>query len=240
MSEPQVLKRTEQESQETLKQENPKKKWYIIGGVLGTLAVIAAVLIIVFLVVLPRNGTAQNSGSNSPTPSSSPIVIDPNNEECRSNPRLARLEPELDSIMLGFHLDWEANGDLPDTISQKLGFTPAVFNAFLQLDPSRSPETSVRFEHFDWHVQQVAKVGGMLSMTIEPVALGQVTAAHMLEVAKRCLSANSAGVPLFLRWGHEQNADWTNYGYQQTLYTESFRNISRLIHSMTNLTGTFN
>jgi hypothetical protein len=227
---------------QVLKSDSPEpkskkgRKWWIIGGLFILLS-IAAALIVIFMVVLPRNQSRSQNTEIAP-PAASPITIDPNNRECQRETTLAKLEPEVNSILLGFHLDWEGNGDIPTTIIRKLGFTPAVFNAFLQLDPSRSPETAVRYAHFDWHAQEVAKVGGILSFTIEPIALAQVTEAHMLELARRCVKANSEyGVPMYLRWGHEMNGDWTNYGYQPTLYTESFRRVARMIHSMTNLTA---
>ena len=53
----------------------------------------------------------------------SPTVIDPSKCLAPKN-GLARLEPESNSVMLGFHYDWVK--DDPVTLSPKLGFNPAV------------------------------------------------------------------------------------------------------------------
>lgn len=193
-----VLK--DQESSEPSK----SRKWYYVAA--GAIVVIiAGIVAIMIFVVNPRIATNKGDSSSS-APSNTPITIDPNDKECSVNPSLSRLEPENGNVLLGFHLDWEGNGDLPGSISRKLGLNPAVYNAFLILDPSKPPETAVRYEHFDWHAEQVQKTGGMLAVTIEPVQLSLITDAHYMELAKRCVKANSQyGVPLFLRLGHEMN-----------------------------------
>ncbi len=51
------------------------------------------------------------------------VIIDPT--KClASRNGLARLEPERNSIMFGFHYDWII--DTPVTLPPKLGFNPAV------------------------------------------------------------------------------------------------------------------
>ena len=79
---------------------------------------------------------------------------------------------------------------------------------------------------------------GTLSVTFEPSALAQITAAQINELAEKCLMINSKyGVPLFVRWGHEMNGDWTNYGYQPVAYKASYQQVSRAIRARTNMTG---
>jgi hypothetical protein len=162
-----------------------------------------------------------------------PVTIDPNSAECQFNGG-SRLEPPTGRIILGFHLDWSQT--TPEQLRDKLGSTPGISNAFLRFDPTIAKY--VDYEMLEWHAQQVRLVGGALAMTFEPSSLGQITDQMINELAEKCLMINSKyGVPMYVRWGHEMNGDWTNYGYQPVAYTESYRRVSRAIHARTNMTA---
>jgi hypothetical protein len=130
-----------------------------------------------------------------------PVVIDP--LKCLA-PRngLARLEPPTDTIMLGFHLDWITQQPL--TMKPLLGFNPASINAFLDLDPTKTPVFNESM--FEWHAQEVQRIGGILAITLQPSSLPDTTDEMIQSVADMCYKVNTKyGVPLFMRWGHEMN-----------------------------------
>ena len=130
-----------------------------------------------------------------------PLVIDPKSPECQAIVGKARMEP-LNKLMFGFHIDWQQT--TPKKFRDLIGFTPAVVNAFLRMDPTTSP--IIDFANFDWHGQEVRNIGGILSLTIEPIAMAQITDAMINELADRCLMVNEKyGVPMMLRFGHEMN-----------------------------------
>ena len=131
-----------------------------------------------------------------------PIVIDPTLAECQAIPNRARMEPTSGKLMFGFHIDWQQT--TPKKFRDLIGFAPAVINAFLRMDPTTSP--IIDYPNFDWHGQEVRNIGGILSLTIEPIAMAQITDSMIAELADRCLMINEKyGVPMMLRFGHEMN-----------------------------------
>ena len=130
-----------------------------------------------------------------------PVVIDP--LKCLApTGGLARLEPPDSTIMLGFHLDWIEQ--TPLTMKPLLGFNPATINAFLTLDPTKTPAFNTSL--FEWHAQEVQRIGGMLSITMQPTSLPDTTDEMLQALAQMCYLVNTKyGVPLFMRYGHEMN-----------------------------------
>lgn len=163
-----------------------------------------------------------------------PISIDPNS--CRApTGGLARLEPPTDSqVMFGFHYDWIK--DNPVNLSPKLGFYPAVSNAYLVMDPSLSP--TFNYSLFEWHAQEIQRIGGIMAMTMQPTVISNISDAQIEELANQCLRVNTVyGVPLFMRFAHEMNGDWPSYGMRPVAFKNAFQRLATSIHSKTNMTA---
>jgi hypothetical protein len=211
------------------KSKNAFSKRCLILSAIVVILLGAGAAIATFLVTRNPSSSSQSGVSNP----SGPVPIDPTNCEAKDS---NRLEISENGLLLGFHLDW--NPTLPINISKTLGFTPAVFNAFLVLDGSLPPKEALRYNVLNWHGEEARRVGGMLAITIEPIQLTLITEAHREELIKYCVKINSEyGVPLFLRWGHEMNSNWVNYGYQPTLYIDSFRKFTLELRKQTNMTA---
>ncbi|KAI8902429.1 glycoside hydrolase superfamily [Globomyces pollinis-pini] len=162
------------------------------------------------------------------------VVIDPTSTECNAPVGRAKLEPPDGTIMMGFHPDWII--DLPADIQRKVGFTPAVFNSFLLMDPTQNPV--IPYNLFEWNGQLCRDVSAILSMTIQPVEVAQITDKMVEDLARVCYKINSEyGVPIMLRFGHEMNGDWTAYGYQPTSFRNIFRRVAVAVQALTNMTA---
>jgi hypothetical protein len=128
------------------------------------------------------------------------------NEGCPAPVGKARLEPPVGLQMLGFHINWQ----LMDAVQLRslLGYTPAVINAFLQLDSTQP----FRFDLFEWHAQEAQSVGAFLQITLEPSKspseFDTMPQAILDEIAQECLRVNTKyGTPIYLRYGHEMNGN---------------------------------
>ncbi|KAJ3306951.1 hypothetical protein HDV03_003276 [Kappamyces sp. JEL0829] len=139
--------------------------------------------------------------------------------------------------MFGFSLDWIEN--IPSKVSGPngpLGWSPAVFNAYLDMYPNRSPTFNQSI--FEWQAQEASAVGGILAMTMQPQDIASITDAQYNEMADYCLHINrDYGVPLFFRFAHEMNGDWPSYGMKPTEFIAAFRKLSTAIRSRTNMTA---
>jgi hypothetical protein len=105
----------------------------------------------------------------------------------------------------------------------------------LEINPSNNPP--IRWGDFEWHAEQVALLGGIFQITFMPVSIGNTPQSILDEIAQRCLQINSKGVPMFIRYGHEMNADWLPYGMKPIEYKREFIQMSETIRKYTNLTG---
>lgn len=106
---------------------------------------------------------------------------------------------------------------------------------------------------WDWHAEQVQKIGGVLAMTLQPLTINNISDAQVEELADQCLRTNSIyGVPMFFRFAHEMNGnhmallkpllklhlgDWAAYGMQPSAFINAFQRLSVAIHKKTNMTG---
>ncbi|KAI8912503.1 glycoside hydrolase superfamily [Gorgonomyces haynaldii] len=151
---------------------------------------------------------------------------------------LARLEPPAGVQMLGFHLDWSKM--TPIQLKGILGFAPAIVNGFLQLDSTASPP--INWAMFDWHGQEARRVSAVLQMTIEPSRspseIDTIPESILDAIAQQCLAINTKyGTPILLRYGHEMNGDWTQYGLRPTAYKLGFQRMANAIRKVTNMTA---
>lgn len=164
------------------------------------------------------------------------IDADANSAECQPNSALAINEPpEGSGVLLGYALDWFH--DTPTTVTQRVNFRGAVWNAFIQLDPTM--KKWIDQDMILWHASEIQKIGGMFMLTIEPVVpMDQILPSHVEEIAKLMHRVNfDMGVPVLLRYGHEMNGDWTVYGYKPAQYIAAFQLLATAVHARTNMTA---
>lgn len=138
-------------------------------------------------------------------------------------------------IMIGLSLDWQKM--VPAQASAKLGHYPAVYNTFMEMNMDTTPPYD--FNSLNWFGSEVGKVGGILEVTMAPTStLPELSDAVLDQFAQQLYDINSRyGVPVLLRWGHEMNGDWTFYGYQPTVYIQSFRRVADHVRKYTNATA---
>ncbi|KAJ3219012.1 hypothetical protein HDU67_003002 [Dinochytrium kinnereticum] len=175
----------------------------------------------------------QNAPIAIPTQADGTVV-----EDCHfGRTGLARLEPPSGKIMLGYHINWAY--DTPSRIRTRInGRSPAVVNAFMQLDMTRAQPFD--FDMLAWHGAEVRLTKGILELTIEPINdIAAITDAVYDSIAQRIRDVNvNQGVPVLLRFGHEMNGDWVvAYGYRPLAYTAAFRKMTNAVRRYTNLTA---
>jgi hypothetical protein len=88
-----------------------------------------------------------------------------------------------------------------------------------------------------WHAEEVARQNSILALTIEPTDMDGPSDALFEQIARECRRINEMGVPMFLRYGHEMNGDWTSYGVRPVRYVRGYQRLARIIRQHTNLTG---
>jgi len=164
-----------------------------------------------------------------------PIRIDPNDESCQADRSvLARLEPNDGEILIGFHIDWMQIQ--PEPLAAEIQRNPAIINAFLDLNDAIEPP--IDWDMLRWHGSEVQKVGGIFELTMQPNAgIANVSDATLRRLAEECRTINEKGVPIYLRYGHEMNGDWTTYGLKPFDYVTGYRKMAGFIREYTNLTA---
>ncbi len=130
------------------------------------------------------------------------------------------------------NLDW--GNDSATEVSQRLGATPAVwvqFTAFPWGDGDRG--------NIDAFYQQVADVGGMALLTLEPSdGLAAVTNEAIAELATLVAGWAERGVPTYVRFAHEMNGSWYAWAQQPSAYVAAFRRVAAALHAATPLAAT--
>lgn len=127
-------------------------------------------------------------------------------------------------ILAGVNLDWEH--ERLDQFSENLGHRPAVAVSFVQF-----PLTPTDRVNLDGAVGQVRDNGGILLLTLEPrQGLGAVTADAAEEFAGTLAKYNNAGVPVIVRFAHEMNGSWYEWGQQPAAYKAAFRTMADAVH----------
>lgn len=167
----------------------------------------------------------------------SPISFVPHSGLCDadSNGGLSRLEPDGASLMLGYSLNWEEQ--VPSEVNEKLGHRAAIFNAFIKVDGTMTPPFDNKM--LAWFGQQVSKEGGVLALTVEVVSSLETLQDEVYDSLARSVTKINTiyGTPVLLRYCHEMNGDWTQYGYKPSIYIDSFRKMTLEIRKRTNMTA---
>jgi hypothetical protein len=139
-------------------------------------------------------------------------------------PGQARLQP-TSGTYFGLNLDW--GSETARDASDRLGRTPAVWVEF-----ARFPLDAGARANLDAFVQQVAGVGGLALITLEPQdGLAAVTTAAANDVADLLAGYwNRYGVRTFVRFAHEMNGSWYPWGQQPAAYVAAFRRVAAAVH----------
>ncbi len=142
--------------------------------------------------------------------------------DCRPVPA-AELVP-TDGVYLGANVDW-AQQTLAD-YADRLGRRPAVAVSFTGF-----PLDDTDRRNLDAAVDQVAGVGGLLLLTLEPHAgLAVVTDPLAHDLAAVLDGYNRRGVPVVVRFAHEMNGSWYAWGQQPEAYVAAFRRLAAAVH----------
>lgn len=139
-------------------------------------------------------------------------------------PGQARLQPARGTYF-GLNLDW--GSETAREASDRVGRTPAVWVQF-----ARFPLDSGARANLDAFVEQVAGVGGLALMTLEPRdGLAAVTDAAANDVADLLAGYwNRYGVRTFVRFAHEMNGSWYPWAQQPVAYVAAFRRVAAALH----------
>ena len=134
-----------------------------------------------------------------------------------------RLAPES-GILAGVNQDWE-NQTLAQC-SAELGRRPAVAVSFAPFPMSGTDKANV-----DAAYGQVRENGGILLLTLEPKeGLAAVTTEASEELARTLAGYNTAGIPVIVRFAHEMNGSWYEWGQQPSEYIAAFRRVAGAVH----------
>ncbi|MFF2318190.1 glycoside hydrolase family 26 protein [Arthrobacter sp. NPDC058097] len=129
-------------------------------------------------------------------------------------------------ILSGVNLDWEH-----ETLAQYtkgLGRRPAVVVSFTHFPFTAADETNLEAAY-----GQVRADGGILLLTLEPrKGLAAVTQAATDELAGTLDRFNKTGVPVIVRFAHEMNGSWYEWGQEPAEYKAAFRRVAGSIHRL--------
>ena len=94
----------------------------------------------------------------------------------------------------------------------------------------------------EWHGQEARRISAFLQLTIEPSRapseISTIPQDILDQIADHCLKINTVyGTPIYLRYGHEMNGDWTYYGLQPIEFKLGFQRLAQAIRKKTNLTA---
>lgn len=127
-------------------------------------------------------------------------------------------------ILSGVNLDWEH--ETLDQFSAGLGRRPAVTVSFAPFPLGDADQVNLQAAF-----EQVRTNGGMLLLTLEPrTGLGAVTQAVTDDLALTLDGFNKAGVPVIVRFAHEMNGSWYEWGQQPAEYRAAFQRVAESLH----------
>lgn len=129
-------------------------------------------------------------------------------------------------VLSGVNPDWEH--ETLQEYSDNLGRRPAVVVSFAAFPFSAEGTTNVKAAY-----EQVRAEGGILLLTLEPRAgLAAVTSQASDDLATTLDGFNKAGVPVIVRFAHEMNGSWYEWGQQPAEYKAAFRLVADSIHRL--------
>lgn len=86
--------------------------------------------------------------------------------------------------------------------------------------------------------RELALVGGIMQLTVEPTSLTQLKDLTLEQLAKTCATINSFyRVPVLLNFAHEFNGNWLKYGFQPIEFKQVYTKLAIYIRQNTKLTA---
>ena len=123
-------------------------------------------------------------------------------------------------VMFGVNLDWGAESLAQ--FADKLGKRPEVAVSFATFPMDAQTVTNVNAA-----ADQVRMNGGTLLLTLEPhQGLAAVTDAVARDLAALVRPFNDTGVSVIVRFAHEMNGSWYEWGQQPIEYVDAFRRVA--------------
>jgi hypothetical protein len=128
--------------------------------------------------------------------------------------------------LFGVNLDW--GHELLSTYAARLTHHPAVAVWFTDFPMSSQERT-----YLSQTVTQVRAQDAILLLTLQPTrGLAAVTNAIATNLATTLAAANRHGTPVIVRFGHEMNGSWYQWGQQPAAYVAAFRRVAVAVHRL--------
>jgi hypothetical protein len=141
------------------------------------------------------------------------------------DPAATAVPAQPDGVMFGVNLDWGT--ETLAEYSEAMGSAPAVAVSFSDFPFSAEQRRNVAAA-----AGQVAAVGGILLLTLEPnEGLDAVTDDALDDLTGVLADANALGTPVVVRFAHEMNGSWYAWGQQPTAYVETFARVADAVHA---------
>ncbi len=164
---------------------------------------------------VPPTSTSEASASSGAQTGTPPAPI----------PGLARLQPAAGAYF-GLNLDW--GNETAVQAGERFGRTPAVWVQF-----ARFPLDAGARANLDSFIEQVAGVGGLALITLEPhdglASVTDTAARDLAELLARYRTEH--GVRTFVRFAHEMNGSWYPWAQQPSAYIAAFRRVAAAVHA---------
>lgn len=125
--------------------------------------------------------------------------------------------------LFGVNLNW--GEETLQEFSERMGFAPAVAVSFAGF-----PMSEQEIEWFGGAVDQVEQEGGTLLLTLEPHDGLRLDQDDVDALAERLAEVNERGVPVIVRFAHEMNGSWYEWGQQPEAYVAAFRQVADAVH----------
>lgn len=114
-------------------------------------------------------------------------------------------------------------------------FTYTSSNAFVTLNAG-SP--AFDRDMIIWHASEIRAVQAMMQLTVLPMGIETMSQAVIDEFATFLAEINVRfDVPILLRYGHEMNGPWAEFGMKPTAYVQNFRLMADAVHERTKMTS---
>ncbi|KAI9221590.1 hypothetical protein BC828DRAFT_380600 [Blastocladiella britannica] len=151
-------------------------------------------------------------------------------------PGMDLAHPPPGSIYLGASVDWDA-GDTPAAFNRRMGLPVTVFQHFMNVTSSLNGTEVTDLQYI---VGAVRAAGSRwLALTMMPAAgLDAITDRGVDQIGRVCAAINSAaGVRVLLRWAHEMNGNWYQYGQVPRRYIDMWKRVTLSVRRYTNQTA---
>nr|WP_274617601.1 glycosyl hydrolase [Nesterenkonia sp. AY15] len=136
----------------------------------------------------------------------------------------------MDRPTIGLNPDWGVKA--LEQFATTTGVSPGAAVSFIDM-----PFSSTDARNVLGAAEQVAGMGGVLMLTLEPhKGLGAVTEESIAELTDLLGEVNASEVPVLLRFAHEMNGSWYPWAWQPQAYVQAFRQVAAAVREQTTAT----